>query len=130
MLITEDPMTVECGAAMEALFLCFGLCVCVQLDSLSYCLLKNNCILFKIKYFICFFRPSLDRISGVMVSELASNVVVRGLSPGQAKQKDYKIGTRICCFSAKHTEEVRAKNGWLKIRMCPRAATCTQTIVQ
>jgi hypothetical protein len=49
-----------------------------------------------------------------MVSELASNVVVHGSS--QAKQKDYTICTCICCFSAKHTEEVRAKNGWLKIR--------------
>jgi hypothetical protein len=55
-----------------------------------------------------------------MVSELASNVVVRGSSPRQAKQKDYTICTCICYFSARHTEEVRAKNDWLKIRMCVR----------
>ena len=42
MLITENlTLTAECGAAMEALFLCFGLCVGVQLDSLSYSSITN-----------------------------------------------------------------------------------------
>jgi hypothetical protein len=41
-LITENlTLTAECGAAMEVLFLCFGLCVGVQLDSLSYSSITN-----------------------------------------------------------------------------------------
>ena len=42
----------------------------------------------------------MNRISGVMVSVLASRVVDRGFEPRLGQTKDYKIG--ICCFSAKH----------------------------
>jgi hypothetical protein len=52
-----------------------------------------------------------NRISGVMVSVLASNAVDRGFEPWSDKTKDYKIG--MCCFSVKHTA-LRSKNkDWL-----------------
>jgi hypothetical protein len=41
-----------------------------------------------------------NRISGVMVSVLASSAVDRGLEPRSGQTKDYKTG--ICGFSAKH----------------------------
>ena len=37
-----------------------------------------------------------------MVNMLASSAVDRGLKPQSGQSKDYKIGTCICCFSAKH----------------------------
>ena len=40
-----------------------------------------------------------NRNDGVMVSVLASSVVVRGFERRSGQTKDYKIG--ICCFSAK-----------------------------
>ena len=45
---------------------------------------------------------AIDRgfISGVMVSILASIAIDRGFEPRSGQTKDYKIG--ICCFSAKH----------------------------
>ena len=44
--------------------------------------------------------PSLqNRIGGVMVRMLTSNVVDRWFEPRLGRTKDYKIG--ICCFSAK-----------------------------
>ena len=42
-----------------------------------------------------------NKISGVVVSVLASSAVDRGLEPGLGQTKDYKIC--ICCFSTKHT---------------------------
>ena len=41
-----------------------------------------------------------NRISGVVVSVLASSVVGRGFEPQLGQTKDYNIG--ICCFSAMH----------------------------
>ena len=67
----------------------------------------------------------MNRISGVMVSVLASRVVDRGFEPRLGQTKDYKIG--ICCFSAKHAALRRKskEQGWLGIRiMCPSGATC------
>jgi hypothetical protein len=46
---------------------------------------------------VCFHS---DRISGIMVSVLASSAVDRGFEPQSGQTKNYKIG--ICCFSAKH----------------------------
>jgi hypothetical protein len=45
---------------------------------------------------------AIDRgfISAVMVSILASIAIDRGFEPRSGQTKDYKIG--ICCFSAKH----------------------------
>ena len=66
-----------------------------------------------------------NRISGVMVSMLASSAVDRGFEPRSGQAKDYKIG--ICCFSAKHAALIgeRAKTGWLGIGViCPSEATC------
>ena len=37
-----------------------------------------------------------------MVSVLASSALDRGLKLQSGQSKDYKIGTCICCFSAKH----------------------------
>ena len=52
-----------------------------------------------------------SRISGVMVSVLASSVVDRGFEPRSGQAKDYKIG--ICCFSAKHAALRRKSKDWL-----------------
>ena len=51
-----------------------------------------------------------NRISGVMVSVLASSVVDRGFEPLSGQTKDYEIG--ICCFSAKHTALRRKSKDW------------------
>jgi hypothetical protein len=51
------------------------------------------------------------RISGVMVSVLASSAVDRGFEPRWGQTKDYKIG--ICCFSAKHAALRRKSKDWL-----------------
>ena len=53
----------------------------------------------------------MNRISGVMVSVLASSAVVRGFEPRMGQTKDYKIG--ICCFSAKHAAFRRKSKDWL-----------------
>ena len=62
-----------------------------------------------------------------MVSVLASSAVDRGSEPQSGQTKEYKIV--ICCFTAKHaalrSKRVRAKTGWLGIRiMCPSGTTC------
>ena len=41
------------------------------------------------------------RISGVMVSVLASSAIDCGFEPQSDQIKEYEIG--MCCFSAKHT---------------------------
>jgi hypothetical protein len=53
----------------------------------------------------------LNRISGVMVSVLASSVVDRGFESRSGQTKYYKIG--ICCFSAKHAALRRKSKDWL-----------------
>ena len=53
----------------------------------------------------------MNRISGVMVSVLASRVVDRGFEPRLGQTKDYKIG--ICCFSAKHAALRKKSKYWL-----------------
>ena len=53
-----------------------------------------------------------SRISGVMVSVLASSAVDRGFEPRSGQAKDYKIG--ICCFSTKHAELRRKSKDWLQ----------------
>ena len=54
---------------------------------------------------------------------LASGVVDRQFKPRSGQTKDYKIG--ICCISAKQKKGVRAKTGWLGIRIiCLSGATC------
>ena len=61
----------------------------------------------------------MNRISGIMVSVLASSAVDRGSQLGQTK--GYKIG--ICCFSAKHAELRRKSKDCLARNqpgiMCP-----------
>ena len=52
-----------------------------------------------------------NRIGGVMVSVLASNVVDRGFEPRSGQTKDYKIG--ICCFPAKQAALRRKSKDWL-----------------
>ena len=54
-----------------------------------------------------------NRISGVMVSVLALDVVLldRGFDPRSGQTKDYKIG--ICCFSTKHPTLRRKTKDWL-----------------
>ena len=59
----------------------------------------------------------------VMVSELASSIVDRGLEPRSGQAKVYKIG--ICCFSAKHAALRRKSKDWLarnqnSVSECPR----------
>ena len=57
----------------------------------------------------------LNRISGVMVSLLASVAVNCGSEPQSGQNKDYKIG--ICCFSAKHVALRRKiKDGLTRIQ--------------
>ena len=53
----------------------------------------------------------MNRISGVMVSLLASSVVDCGFEPRLGQTKDYKIG--IYCFSAKHAAFRRKNKDWL-----------------
>ena len=52
-----------------------------------------------------------NRIGGVMVSVLASNVVDHGFEPRSGQTTDYEIG--ICCFSAKHAALRRKSKDWL-----------------
>ena len=52
-----------------------------------------------------------NRISGVMVSVLASSAVDRGFDLWSGQTKDYKIN--ICCFSAKHATLGRRSKDWL-----------------
>ena len=52
-----------------------------------------------------------NRISGVMVSMLASNTLYHGFKPRLGQTKDYKIG--ICCFSANHAALRRKSKDWL-----------------
>ena len=59
-----------------------------------------------------------------MVTVPVGSVVYHGLEHRLNQTKDYKIG--ICCFSPKHAalQGVRAKTGWLGIKiMCPSAVT-------
>ena len=44
----------------------------------------------------------MNRISGIMVSVLASSAVDHGFQSQLGQTKGYNIG--ICCFSAKHAE--------------------------
>ena len=48
-----------------------------------------------------------------MVSLLALSVADRGFEPRLNHTKDYKIGTCICCFSAKHAALRRKSKDWL-----------------
>jgi hypothetical protein len=57
------------------------------------------------------FHVTLNRISGVMVSVLATSAVDRGFKPISGQTKDYKIG--ICCFSTKHASLRRKTKDWL-----------------
>ena len=51
------------------------------------------------------------RISGVMVSMLASSAVDRGFERRSGQTKDYEIG--ICCFSTKQAKLRRKSKDWL-----------------
>jgi hypothetical protein len=53
----------------------------------------------------------MNRISGVMVSMLASSVVDYGFEPWSGQTKDYKIC--ICFFSTKHAVSRRMSKDWL-----------------
>ena len=59
--------------------------------------------------FLTIFLP--NRISGVMVSVLASSAIDFGFEPRSGQTKDCKIG--ICCFSEKHTALWRKSKDWL-----------------
>jgi hypothetical protein len=45
-------------------------------------------------------KLATSRIGGVMVSVIASSVVVRVFEPRSGQTKDYKVS--ICCFSTQH----------------------------
>jgi len=65
-------------------------------------------------YLIWFERLNITftyRISGVMVSMLASSAVDRGFERRSGQTKDYEIG--ICCFSDKQAELRRKCKSWL-----------------
>ena len=54
----------------------------------------------------------MNRLSGVMVSRLASSAEDRGIDdPRSGQTKDFKIG--ICCFSAKHAALRSKSKDWL-----------------
>ena len=53
---------------------------------------------------------STNRISGIMVSMLASSVVGCGFEPRSGQTKDYKIG--ICCFSATQAALRSRRKDW------------------
>ena len=52
-----------------------------------------------------------NRIGGIMVSVLASNVVAREFVPRSGQTKDYNIC--ISCFSTKHPALRRKNKDWL-----------------
>jgi len=52
-----------------------------------------------------------NRISAVIVSELASSALDHGFEPRSGQTKDYDIG--ICCFSARHAALRRKSKDWL-----------------
>ena len=54
---------------------------------------------------------SKERIGGVMIIVLTSNVVNRGFNPQSDQTKDYEIG--ICCFSSKHVALWRKSKVWM-----------------
>jgi hypothetical protein len=53
----------------------------------------------------------INRIDGVMVSELTLSAVDRRFEPRSGQTKDNKIG--ICCFSTKHAALRRKIKDWL-----------------
>ena len=62
----------------------------------------------KISFYLCpIFLTNYNHIGSVMLSMHASSVVDRGFKPQPDQFKYYKIG--ICCFSAKHAVQVKAK---------------------
>jgi hypothetical protein len=64
--------------------------------------------------FFCVCISSLCVVCGVMVSVLASSVIVGGFEPRSCQTRDYKID--ISCFSATNAA-LRRKTGWLGIRI-------------
>jgi hypothetical protein len=66
---------------------------------------------FQLRFIGDLYIISFNRISGVMVSMLASSAVDRGFQSRLGQTKDYKIG--ICCFSAKHAALKRKSKNWL-----------------
>jgi hypothetical protein len=61
--------------------------------------------------FVLSAHTQIKRISGVMISVLASSAVDDGFDPRSGQTKDYKIG--MCCFSAKHAALRRKSKDWL-----------------
>ena len=57
------------------------------------------------------FQMPMNRISGVIVSMLASSAVDHGFESRSGQTKDYEIG--ICCFSTKHAALRRKSKDWL-----------------
>jgi hypothetical protein len=53
----------------------------------------------------------MNRVSGVMVSVLASGAVDLGFEPWSGQTKDYTIG--ICCFVTKHASLRSKSKDWL-----------------
>jgi heme exporter protein D len=64
--------------------------------------------------FLCVCISSLCVVCGVMVSVLASSVIVGGFEPRSRQTRDYIID--MSCFSAKNAA-LRRKTGWLGIRI-------------
>jgi len=59
-----------------------------------------------------YYHVVTNRISGVMVSMLASSLVYQGFVPQSGQTKDYEIG--MCCFSAIKHAALRTKSKeWL-----------------
>jgi hypothetical protein len=54
-----------------------------------------------------------NHISSVMVSVLTSSAINHGFKPRFGQTKIYRIGTCICCFSAKHTALRSKSKNWL-----------------
>ena len=72
---------------------------------------QTMCELFRV-FQICIKCPFIiHRISGVMVSVLASSAVNRGFESRSIQTKDYT--TDMCCFSAKHAAFRRKSKEWL-----------------
>ena len=95
------------------LFVCYC-CVCLLLLCLFVVVVIVVFVCYCFFLFFCVCISSLCVVCGVMVSVLASSVIVGGFEPRSCQTRDYKID--ISCFSAKNAA-LRRKTGWLGIRI-------------
>jgi hypothetical protein len=117
--LTTGCVVFVCYCCVCLLLLLLLCCVCLLLLLLLclFVIVVFVCLLllclFVIVVFVCycFF---LCVVCGVMVSVLASSVIVGVFEPRSCQTRDYKID--ISCFSAKNAA-LRRKTGWLGIRI-------------